>query len=281
MKRLWLVVLVFVLAAFCTSVAADDVEYGHGEVIYHQNFSVLSNFSKSGIRVGTLSTPNASYVCDGEYLTVQTWDSGRAYNILPDVATGHDFTVEFSFRFTDTSHPNGYLAYMLTCRGDEPTNITPLTFRADGTIDDFSNVPAELTEAIAAGEEIYVEISVEDDVLYHIILTARGGKYTLERDSILMIAEGSMGFLYRYIGVGISEIYIVNGVDYPEKTGELTDDSYASDSAPVVTPGDGSYGEGSPTTGDMGLFSLLICTAVAGGAALILGKRILEDRKHR
>ena len=280
MKKLALVLIVFVLSVSCISVFAEDVEYTLGEVIYHQNFADISDFSKTGIKVGTLSTSSASFVCDGEVLAVSIADSGRAYNILPDIKTGSSYTIELTFSFTDNTRGNGYIAFMLTCRGEEPSNITPIVFRADGTIDDFSEVPEELSKKIAAGEKITVSIPVEDDRLYHITVYTDDGDYHIERDSMINIAEGSMGLQYRNASVAVSEIYIVNGIDYFEKTGEYLDKSFADDDDFVVNPGIGEGGEGAPETSDNRFIIMLSLTVVTGVLALATVMKMFKHKKY-
>lgn len=281
MKKLTFVLIVLIIVASCISVFASDVEYSLGEVIYHQDFSDISNFSNSGIKVGALSTPNASYICNGEALTVSISDGGRAYNILPDIKTGSDYTVELTFAFTGSARANGYIAFMLTCRGEDPSNITPITFRADGSIDDFSDIPEELSKSIAAGEKISVKIPVENDTLYHIMVSAGGNEYHIERDSMITIADGNMGLMYRYASVAVSEIYIVNGIDYLEKSGEYLDKSFAEDNSTVVTPGIGQEGNGAPATSDGNLITLLAVFFAAGLLTVIMAKKIYESLKYR
>lgn len=277
MKRL--LILIFAVILFlCTTVSASFMDYENGYVLYHQNFAHISDVSKTGIRRGIISTNNATYSSREDYLEVKTDDGGRAYLILPETDRGENYTVEFSFRFTNTSHSNGYVAYMLTCRGNEPDNITPVVFRADGTIDDFEALPEEITAAIASGEEVKVMIPVENNVLYHIIVEAGGTKFTAERNSMIVIGEGNMGLMFRYIGVQIPEIYVVNGVDYAEKIGNNVTNSYASDSNPVVTPDQGDFGEGAPATYDhfsLSVFGLVFC----GIAMVVMAKRVFCKRK--
>ncbi|MBE6617225.1 MAG: hypothetical protein E7627_04705 [Ruminococcaceae bacterium] len=277
MKRL-LIVLFAVVAILCTSVNAAYMDYDQGYVLYHQDFAHISDFTKSGIKVGLLSTKDATYSCGGDSLAVKTDDGGRSYLIFPETDRGYTYTVEFSFRFTDVSHENGYLGYMLTCRGNEPNNITHLTFRANGSIDDFEPLPEEMAQAIAGGEEVKVTIPVENGVLYHIIVEVGGTVHTAERNSMIVVGEGNMGLLFRYIGVEIPEIYVVNGVDYTEKIGNNVSDSYASDEHPVVTPGWDEIGEGAPATYDH-LSLALLCLITCGVATVITAKSVLSERK--
>lgn len=279
MKRL-LILIFAVVTVMCTAVNAAYMDYDPGFVLYHQDFSKLSDMTKSGIKVGLLSTKDAEYSCAGDSLRVTTGDGGRSYLILPETDRGESYTTEFSFRFTDTSHESGYLGFILTCRGNEPNNITSLVFRANGSIDDFEPLPDEMAQAIAAGEEVKVTLPVEDNVLYHIIVETAGAVYTAERNSMIAVGEGNMGLVFRYIGVEIPEIYLVNGVDYPEKIGNYVSDSYASDEHPVVTPGWDDIGEGAPPTYDH-LELILLGIALGAIGMVATAKKPLPDRKSR
>ena len=277
MKRL-LIMIVAVVALLCTTVNASYMDYDTGHVLYHQNFAHISDFAKTGIKIGLLSTKNATYSCAGDSLAVKTDDGGRSYLILPEIDRGDSYTVEFSFRFTDTSHENGYLGYILTCRGDEPHNITRLVIRVNGTIDEFEQLPEEMAQAIAAGEETKITIPVEDNIFYHIIVEVGGAQFTAERDSMISIGDGNMGLQFRYVGTEVSEIYVVNGVDYSEKIGNYVTDSYASDEHPVITPGGDMLGEGAPATYDS--LSLIVAGLVFSGVATVItAKNVLKQKK--
>ena len=281
MKKILAILVVMLMAVFSVAVSADEMELGIGEVLYHQDFADIGEFSGTGIKLGTLSSTAVEYGCMGEYFSVQTKDSGRVYMILPEIEHGNTYTVEFTFKFTDTSNPRGYIAYMLTCRGEEPANITPLVFRADGSISDFLDVPAELSEKIAAGEEIKVTVPIEENILQRIIVETGDNVYTIERVSMLVVNSGGMGLQYRQIGAAVREIYIVNGVGYTEKTGEMADSSYATDDKPVICPDGDSGNNCAPVTGDLG-FGVSLVAAVFSGAALIaLTSGKIKRRRQR
>ncbi len=280
MKKRLLVFVVALLAVLSVTVWADETEWDIGEVLYHQDFADVGEFKNTGIKLGTLSSSAAEYGCSGEYFAVQTKDNGRVYMILPETTHPSKYTVEFSMKFTDTSNPSGYIAFMLTCRGDEPANITSLVFRADGTVDDFGEIPTELSEAIIAGEEVYVKIPVENDILYRINVTAGDIEYTLERDSMLVISDGEMGFLYRRVGVGVKEIYIVNGVGYTEKVGQYAEDSFATDDKPVITPENGENSGGAPVTSDGGFVVPIVLMVLSGTALTALGMDAVRKRRR-
>ena len=60
MRRLFLIMIAFVLMLSCFGVSAMDLEKNVGEVLYHQNFSDISQISESSLLIGTASSPNSS-----------------------------------------------------------------------------------------------------------------------------------------------------------------------------------------------------------------------------
>lgn len=217
---------------FSVPISAGDSVYIQGEVIYHQDFSVLSDFNLSGIQKGTAGSPNSSFSCNDGVLRIETHDDGRVYAILPSSDWTKNFTIEFEFSFRNSTNPNGYLAVMLTSSGEEPTNISQITIRAKGKIDDFDPLSKEMAEHIQNGGAVTVAIPVKDGVVESLLLSANGITEELHRTSLLLIGSGNRGFTVRNADVDISEIFIVNGTDYSNKTGHYAEKSYASD-APV------------------------------------------------
>lgn len=231
--RLTAFALLFVLLGVSAVLpgSAGDRQKPVGEVLYHQDFSVLSDVAKSGIVRGTSSSENSHITCEGDALELNTFDNDRVYAILPTTKTGDSYTIEFDFAFSEITSDNGYIGFLLTCRGTEPTNITALNIRADGTIDDFEEPDETLKKAIHDGSEIHVKIPIEKNVLHKIELTAGGTAYTLERKSVKVIDDGETGFVVRNASVDVTEIYIVNGIGYTAKSGAYAAESYASDQA--------------------------------------------------
>ena len=235
---------------------AGDLQKPVGEVLYHQDFSVLSDLAKSGIVRGTSSSENSHLTCEGDALELNTFDNDRVYAILPATKTGDSYTIEFDFAFSEITSDNGYIGFLLTCRGTEPTNITALVIRANGTIDDFEEPDEPLKKAIHDGSEIHVKIPIEKNVLHKIELTAGGTAYTLERKNVKVIDDGGTGFAVRNASVNVAEIYIVNGIGYTAKSGAYANESYASDEA--VASLDAS------------------CTASAGTVSVTVGECVPE-----
>jgi len=277
MKKLLPIVLILMLILSAASVYAMDLEKAVGEVLYHQDFSDITDFSSSGIRVGTSSSENSLVRCEGDALEVHTYDRGRVYVILPEAEKGNaeSYTIEFSFRFTDIHTENGFIAPILTCRGCEPANITSVTIRSDGTVDEFSALDDELKDAISSGKTIGVKIPVTGGMMYKIIFTSDGKEYSAERNNLIPVSKGNIGFTVRNADVEVDEVYLVNGTDYSEKSGYYADNSFASDDAPVTAPSCSQYGGmTSPATGDNTMMIVIFaCAALVGVGVLALTKK--------
>lgn len=280
MKRLIPIVLTLLLIVLSAGTFAMDTEKTVGEVLYHQSFDVVSSFEQSGVCLGTASTENAMVVCPDRSLEVYTYDTSRVYLLLPEIdkSDSDSYTIEFTFRFKTIHSENGYIASILTCRGAEPSNISSVVVRADGSVDNFSAMEEELKSALLNGASVSLKIPVVSGVVHEITLEAEGVAYTLERDNVLMIDQGSMGFMVRNADVEINEVYVVNGVGYEEKLGYYREHSYAVDRVLNGVPEDALVEdmEYAPLTGDYTI-ALLVVLVVAflGGfmCAFLLRKR--------
>ena len=245
-KRLFcLMIALFLVTVLGTTVAADF--YRDGEVLYHQDFAVLpplSHAGVAGIRMGTNSSPEAYLWHINNAMHIVTRDDLRAYMLLPEIPWTESYTIEFTFCMSDIRSNRAYLAFLLTCWGDEPTNITALVIRANGTIDDFSPLSEEMTAILREGTEmIHVQIPIEDGILHEVTLTAGETSCTVQRESLKRISEGNRGFSVRNLTACIGEIYVVNGVGYTAKNGAFAEMSWSED--PTNLPL-----EESPSTGD-------------------------------
>jgi len=260
MKRLYPLVLVLLLMLLPVAIGAEGEEKEVGEVLYHQDFGDLADLSDSTIRLGTASAPSAALSCPGEYLEIRTYDGGRAYVLLPAMEMVEDasYTLEFSFCFENTRRNDGYLSVMLTCRGEEPTNITTLIIRADGTVDDFSVPDEKVGDAIRRGEVVDVKIPLPSGVLHEMTLTApNGSSCTVKRDNVQVISYENVGFLVRNTDVRINEIFVVNGTGYENKTGPYAEDSTEQTAGDHPSGGNQS-GENAPQTGDGTVLWILV-----------------------
>ena len=111
-------------------------------------------------------------------------------------------------------------------------------------------------------------IPVENGVVHSIELTSGKTTCTVQRDSLMRIAEGNRGFGVRNASAEITEVYVVSGTGYTAKTGTYAEQCWADD---VCGNGDGA---GAPATGE-GMY--LAWTAGLSGAVAVWAKR----RKNR
>lgn len=282
MKRLFGLLGIILAFMLAFGVSAGDSSRIEGEVLYHQDFSVESKLCESGIRIGTQSSENSEITCKSDTLEIKTFDRGRVYAILPDFMKTATYTVEFSFRFAEISEANGFISLILTCRGNEPTNISGVVIRADGTVDEFDEPCDMVKNAVRSGELVNVQIPVRNHVVNEIIMSAGEYRCVVERDNILVLSEGQMGFSVRNASVELPEIYVMHGVDYTEKSGYFADSSYSVDGDEVIVPKpseteaagteDEVNVEVSPDTGD-GAAVLLALSAVCGTTASFKKRR--------
>lgn len=265
-----LAVLMMLMLGICS--AAMDSALSPGEVIYHQSFDSVDRFSECGINIGTAGSSDASiFVSDGG-LSIRPSDSGRVYLLLPQCEKSDSYTAEFTFSFLDRDNDNAYLAFILTSRGAEPTNITSFVIRANGTIDDFSPLSDEIKSAVAGGSEVSVKIPLEDGVLHEVEFSSGDFSCTVERRDVVLVGGGQNGFVLRNADVSISEVYIVNGVGYSEKTGYYAEKSYSDLASSVETEPESEI-ELSPETSDP-ITLLIPAAALSSASAVALKRRI-------
>jgi len=248
-----------VVMAFSIGIQAAADTYKNGEVLYHQDFASLSSMpaGAAGIRKGTASSPDSVLMLDEEALQIVTNDDLRTYALLPEMPWTDSYTIEFDFRFCNTLSSRGYLAFLLTCWGDEPSNVTSLVIRADGTIDDFGALSNEMVKKLKTQQETFhVEIPIENGILYEVTLTAGDTECTVKRESLKRVSEGSRGFCVRNTSAAIDEVFVVNGTGYTAKSGVFADASWSDDPSNIPI-------EEAPPTGDM--LWLLLCPGVAAG----------------
>ncbi len=225
------IVMVFLMCGFVFAMdESADGDVNVGDVLFHQDFSAGAGagLSEFGLRLGEAgSSPEEMSLKDG-VLGLRTGSGNRLYILLCDTDKTDTFTGEFTFRFVEPESTRAYLAFMLTCRGEEPTNISSVVIRADGTVDDFSEPTKEIKEAITSGGTVSVKIPIESGVLSEMTLTAGEKSCTLKRSDVLLVSSGGNGFVMRNTGVELDEIYIVHGAHYAVKTGYYSDNSYSA-----------------------------------------------------
>ena len=154
MRRICLFLILALLLSSVSVFSADLKE--SGAVLYHQNFADVSDIKNSGVVIGTQSTGEAFIDCPGDNLQISMYDKGRVYLILPYVERPETYTVEFEFSFEGHESNNGYIAFMLNCRGEGPSNISSVIIRHIGTVDDFKTPDSALSEAISSGKTVKV-----------------------------------------------------------------------------------------------------------------------------
>ena len=257
MRKLSHFVAFLLILFLCLPVSAQNTSFDAGEVLYHQDFSAVTDISASGVTMGTSASPQTMISVAGDSLDLITKGGGRVYALFPRFAKGDTYTAEFSFSFSEIGAENGYLAYILTSRGVEPTNISSIIVRADGTVDDFDELPRALADAVSSGETVNVKIPISGGALYQIMMEYDGNEYVLERDSLLVITDGNIGFAARNASASVGEVYVVGGVDYDALKGYYADHSFATDGIPA-NRNDGE--EYSPATCDPVLFACAAAT---------------------
>lgn len=272
MRKISLLLIVLILLS-CTNISAADNTKIEGTVLYHQDFAEISDIDRSGIKIGTGSTDDAFIDCPGEELNIRLYDKGRVYLILPYTERSSTYTVEFSFSFDEHESDNGYIAFMLTCRGEEPSNISSVIIRRSGAIDDFEAVDPALAAAILSGERINVTIPIVKNVLDQIHLSVGDDTYTLAREKVLVLSNEDFGFAARGTAVNVREVFVVDGIGYTEKVGYYAENSFATDENPVIAEGENM----SPSTSD----DMPVIVWVVGGSAVALLLFVLLGKKKK
>lgn len=283
-KKLALMFAVIALFVFSLPVSAANPEIADGEVLYHQVFTDGLSIERCGIKLGTAGSQAVYMNTSDDGLNISTYDTERTYILLPRFYVTDSRTIEFSFRFDGKRTDNARLAVMLTCRGDEPTNITSVVFRAGGTVDGFTEPSENIKQAVADGKTVEVKIPLESGVLHEITMASGGEECTLEKREVMVVSAGDLGFVLRNADATINNITVVSGVGYSEKTGYYADRSYSDDivhkvpDLPDEFPVDDT--ETSPETGDGSAAAFLLNMIFAGFASLYAAKRSFK-RKSR
>ena len=218
--------MVFIALSLTTSVFAG---YTPGEVLYHQDFTRVSTASLAGIRAGSVNDELAQIGITENGLVIAPNGDKRTYAILPEIESTDTYTIDLTFRFQDVHAANGYFAFLLTCTGEKPSNVTAVRFRADGSIDDFGELNKEIVQHYKDGDAIRAVIPVVDGVLHTVTVSCGGRSQTLERASLLRIPDGNRGFCVRNANVLIEDTAVLYGTDYEKPTGYYTTHSYAED----------------------------------------------------
>ena len=235
MRRTVIGALCVFLAFFVFSSPFVKAESVSAEVVYRQSFSDVSSTTSAGIAEGERNTASSEVNVYSGYLHLSDLTGDRAFALLPFYNSYTDYTVRFSFSFTETVRSSGYVSIMLTSKGDAPDNITAVKIRADGECEGFSLLSQRLIHSIKKGEEVSVSVPITGGVLDCITLSADGVTETVYIDNIVDVVDGRIGFSVRNCAVRISEVAVVDGVGYNEETGIYTEASTWTDDAPYVS----------------------------------------------
>lgn len=234
MRRIIAFALAFVLLCLCFTAAASAAEDKDGVVIYRQSFADVSDASSAGIRKGNKNADCFSLDVDDDCLKISTSSLEKAYVILPYYNTLEDYTVKVSFSFYDIIKENGYVALMLTSRGDEPDNIDSITVRADGRCDEWGSFSDELVNDLKNGNKAELTVYVESGIPRRLELSSAGNTEELSCKSLVDVVEGSIGFIVRNLSVSIHDVKVISGTRFTEITGELADSSTWTDEYPYI-----------------------------------------------
>lgn len=281
-KKLVLLLTVIVLIVFSLPASAENLEISDGEVLYRQVFTDGLSIERCGIKLGTAGSQTVYMSASDDGLNISTYDTERAYILLPKFYVTDSRTIEFSLRFDGKRTDNARLAVMLTCRGDEPTNITSVVFRAGGTVDGFAEPSDNIKQAIADGKTVDIKIPLDYGVLHEITMASGGEECTLEKREVIVVSTGDLGFVLRNADVTLNDINVVSGVGYSEKTGYYAEKSYSDDivhEAPAESDEFSADGtETSPATEDGSTAAFLLSMIFAGFACIYTAKRAFKRK---
>ena len=187
----------FVLALFAFSVAAAASDCPRGDVLYRQSFEELSYPDIAGIKKGTDGEDGFDIYVSDNALCLDSYDDRKSYVIFPCIPPETDYTIEYTFSFSEVDSANAYAAFMLTSKGDAPDNITSAVIRVNGTCDGFGTFSEALTEKIASGEKTSVCIPVEKGTYHEITVSCGELTETVFSENITDIPVGKIGFGYK------------------------------------------------------------------------------------
>ncbi len=260
--------LLFILYSCAVWTGASDTV---GEVLYHQDFSVISSAQAAGVAAGAANTSGGEVAVRDAALAVRGHDAYRVYAILPEICDLPDnYTFEATFRFDPRDEgavENGYISFLMSCTGETLSDVLGFRIRANGDVE-VENTKQQkeglgvLSDALlakmTAGETVRVIIPVKGNDIRGITFISGEESCSIHRnEDLALVPDSRLGFCVRNAYVSVEEVWIVNGTDYAEKTGALVSSSYADDGG--IGEPDEPY---APPTGDMTW--LWACLAVSG-----------------
>lgn len=226
---------------------ASGLEPAVGEVLFAARYADYVSVADTGVWLGTSSWAGASLELAEKTLCVSSSSDQKTYLMLPaDFTCGNTYTISYTFCFTDVSARNGYCGFVLTSRGDAPSNRMELIFRADGTVDGYGEAVG-MAAAAAAGDAITVTVEVQHGFLIQCDVQCGAETTVFAMTHLEKVEEGGRGFVLRNASASLSSIEIVNGVDYPAKIGYYATHSYM---APTMPDAPGTTEPIAPNTPD-------------------------------
>ena len=273
-------IVLLLACALCVSGAWET-----GEVLYHQDFSVISSASAAGVLYGG-NTEGGEVAVRGDDLVIRGHDAFAVYALLPETEPYPDsYTVEFTFRFEPREEDvvsNRYISLLLSASPENLSGSVGVRIRANGRIEledprshksEFGVLSEEnkekLLRAVQTGDSIHVSVPVEDNRMRSVRFTVDGESFSCHREEDFVLPQnGRIGFLVRNAYAAVEEVWVVAGVDYTEKTGTYAAESWRDDGK--TGPEDPPY---APPTGDAVPGYLLIIAA-----GLLIGFVIRKKR---
>jgi len=155
MRKLSHFVAFLLILFLCLPVSAQNTSFDAGEVLYHQDFSAVTDISASGVTMGTSTSPQTMISVAGDSLDLITKGGGRVYALLPPFVKGDTYTAEFSFSFSEIGAENGYLAeYNINCDEETTEDGETVSGKASYSIT-FNNPGTESTVSLPADADKY------------------------------------------------------------------------------------------------------------------------------
>lgn len=262
--------------------AADRASLPAGHVLYRQNFADTKGAFLTGMYFGELSCADAYAKNIGGKLTVNGSFDVRSYLLLPAETEGNTYTMIATLRMSDLSVASGYCGILISGWGNEPRNRAEIILRANGSFDDFSSPSERLRDALASGAEFTVTVPVRNGAVNEISVSSDGVSETLVRDQIMIVTGGTVGFSLRNMSVELSEVLLVNGVDYAELSGVFASNSYSTSAVEDdgIKPNQSSADDpSSPPTSDASVIIAAVAIISSVGLSVMV-VRFIKERKN-
>lgn len=241
LKRLLCAGVCLVLCcAWILPVFSSDPVYGDGEVLFASRYGEYTSLRDTGVRFGTSSWSGGRVTLADGYLRVASSSDQKTYILLPEEIPHTDtYTVIITFRFSDVVEARGYCGLLLSSSGDAPSNRMEVILRANGECDKTGNFGEDIASALAAGQDVRVEIPIRHGMMTEITAVAGDVSETLTMENVRAVPDGRRGVVFRNASCDIREVKIVCGVDYETESGFYSENSYIappSEDVEIVAP---------------------------------------------